>query len=65
MTSNQGKMKNQVEDCWRRSSGLIPLDLVQALLPLCVFDPVTDDRAVLPDVVLKALQEKRTTTLFI
>lgn len=40
--------------------GLIPLDLVQALLPLCVFDPVADDSAVLTDVVLKALQDNQT-----
>lgn len=49
----------------RRSSGLVPLDLVQALLPLCVFDPVADDGAVLADVVLKALREKPRSTLFI
>lgn len=36
----------------------VPLDLLQTFLPLCVFDPVTDDGPVLPDVVLKALKEK-------
>ena len=36
----------------------LPLDLLQALLPLGVLDPVADDRSVLADVVLKALEEE-------
>ena len=35
---------------------LVPLDLLQALLPLGVLDPVADHRSVLADVVLKPLQ---------
>lgn len=40
------------------NTGTIPLDLLQAFFPLCVFYPVTDDSAILSDVVLKPLKEK-------
>lgn len=40
------------------ATGTIPLDLLQAFLPLCVFYPVTDNGAILSDVVLKPLKEK-------
>lgn len=41
------------------SSPLIPQDLLQAFLPLCVFDPVTDDSPIFSDVVFKALNEEK------
>ncbi len=45
------------------AKGTIPLDLLQAFLPLCVFYPVTDDGAILSDVVLKPLKEKADNSL--
>lgn len=45
------------------ATGTIPLDLLQAFLPLCVFYPVTDNGAILSDVVLKPLKEKADNAL--